>query len=226
MELPAEALLYVGDPMCSWCYGFNPVLTKVEEVYGDRLPVHAIMGGLRPGEHAQQMDEKLKKFLIHHWKEVARATGQPFQYEALDREGFVYDTEPACRSVVAFRNFLPDRVFAYFGDLQSAFYRDGMDPCDETTFAEIAKPYGLTDEFLEFFRSEEARYQTALDFQLARAVGVSGFPALVHLKDKRAMLISYGYTPFEKIQDVMDNLVLAPPAAGSQGDVCSTDGCD
>ncbi|MCB1169371.1 MAG: DsbA family protein [Leptospiraceae bacterium] len=228
MNLPQEAVLYVGDPMCSWCYGFNPVLSKVEEVYGDRIPVKAVMGGLRPGELAEPLDERLSRFLRHHWKQVEEATGQPFGYEFLDREGFVYDTEPACRAVVAFRNFLPSREFSFFSDLQSAFYRDGKDPTDVRTFQELAETYDLDGQkYLEFFGSDEARYQTSLDFQLGRAVGVTGFPALVHLKDQRAMVISYGYTPFLQIQEVMDTLVLKPSAAdSSHGGPAAGDACD
>ncbi|HBS04822.1 MAG TPA: DsbA family protein [Leptospiraceae bacterium] len=232
MHLPAEAILYIGDPMCSWCYGFNPVLGKVEEVYGDRIPLKAVMGGLRPGELAEPLDARLSKFLRHHWKQVQEATGQPFNYDFLDREGFVYDTEPSCRAVVSFRNFLPQREFAFFSDVQSAFYRDGEDPCEADTFVKLAESYDLDGEkYREFFNSDEARYQTNLDFQLGRSVGVTGFPALVHLKDQRAMVISYGYTPFDQIQDVMDNLILKPatgdsraePADYQTGDACDID---
>lgn len=229
MNLPREAILYVGDPLCSWCYGFNPVLGKVEEVYGDRIPIKAVMGGLRPGELAEPLDERLRKFLRHHWKQVEEATGQPFSYEFLDREDFMYDTEPACRAVVAFRNFQPQRELAFFSELQSAFYRDGKDPCAPETFRGIAESYHVDgDSYLEFLESDEARYQTNLDFQLGRAVGVTGFPALVHLKEQRAMVISYGYTPFQQIQDVMDNLILKAGAreVDSRTDSQGGDACD
>lgn len=228
MNLPSEAILYVGDPMCSWCYGFNPVLSKVEEVYSDRMPVKAVMGGLRPGDLAEPLDERLSKFLQHHWQQVEQATGQPFNYEFLNRPGFVYDTEPSCRAVVSFRNFLPQRELSFFSDLQSSFYRDGQDPCNTDTFVNLVEKYDLDGEqFREFFESDEARYQTSLDFQLGRAVGVTGFPALVHLKDQRAMVISYGYTPFDRIQDVMDNLILKPATGGDRDDEASSgEACD
>ena len=40
-------LVYVADPLCSWCYGFGPELTRLLE----RIPqakVDLVMGGLRP----------------------------------------------------------------------------------------------------------------------------------------------------------------------------------
>ena len=29
-------MLYFADPMCSWCWGFNPVMARVREAYGER----------------------------------------------------------------------------------------------------------------------------------------------------------------------------------------------
>ncbi|MFA5601454.1 MAG: DsbA family protein, partial [Phenylobacterium sp.] len=42
-------LIYFADPMCSWCYGFGPVMDQVAARYGERLPIQLVMGGLRPG---------------------------------------------------------------------------------------------------------------------------------------------------------------------------------
>jgi len=41
-------LIYVGDPMCSWCYGFGNEISTVISTLGDRVEVEAVMGGLRP----------------------------------------------------------------------------------------------------------------------------------------------------------------------------------
>ena len=42
--------VYVGDPMCSWCWGFAPVLERMQEVYD--VPLRVVVGGLRPGSEA------------------------------------------------------------------------------------------------------------------------------------------------------------------------------
>jgi putative protein-disulfide isomerase len=48
---PATAphLLYIADPLCSWCYGFAPVINELRERFEGRLPVRLLMGGLRAG---------------------------------------------------------------------------------------------------------------------------------------------------------------------------------
>jgi putative protein-disulfide isomerase len=41
--------VYFADPMCSWCYGFAPVMRQLRQRYGDVAQVRPVMGGLRPG---------------------------------------------------------------------------------------------------------------------------------------------------------------------------------
>ena len=42
-------LLYFADPMCSWCYGFSPVISALADEFQDRLSLRVVMGGLRAG---------------------------------------------------------------------------------------------------------------------------------------------------------------------------------
>ena len=35
----SKHFLYVADPMCSWCWGFSPVIDKIDETFGETAPV-------------------------------------------------------------------------------------------------------------------------------------------------------------------------------------------
>ena len=37
-------LVYFADPMCSWCWGFEPVISGLVDHFGERLPVTLIIG--------------------------------------------------------------------------------------------------------------------------------------------------------------------------------------
>jgi putative protein-disulfide isomerase len=39
-------LIYCYDAYCGWCYGFSPVMKKVEEAYKDRLQIEVLSGGM------------------------------------------------------------------------------------------------------------------------------------------------------------------------------------
>src|SRR5271154_1916736 len=95
-------LIYFADPMCSWCWGFSPVITEIERCFGDLLPIRLILGGLRPGT-TTKLTDAYKTTLRAHWHHVHEASGQPFDGAFFDRENFVYDTEPAARATVVMR---------------------------------------------------------------------------------------------------------------------------
>src|SRR5438034_10575944 len=98
-------LIYIADPMCSWCYGFGPELSALLNGLPE-MELDIVVGGLR-AHNTSVMDENLKATLLTHWRHVEEASGLPFSNEALAHEGFVYNTEPACRAVVAARLFAP-----------------------------------------------------------------------------------------------------------------------
>lgn len=199
--------------MCSWCYGFQPVLEQIREDYEKIVPVKAVMGGLRPGEAAEELNEKLAQFLKHHWQQVESVSGQPFDYSNLETDGKPvrkYDTEPGARAVVTFRDYLPDQELDYFARLQSAYYANAKDPTSTETFIEQLEGFAIDpNEFRTAFESDEMKYETTLDFQFARAIGATGFPSMVYLENKTAYPISRGYMDYKDLKPLIENAMQA-----------------
>jgi len=42
-----KSIIYIGDPMCSWCYGFGPEISKIKAEFPE-VDFQIVMGGLRP----------------------------------------------------------------------------------------------------------------------------------------------------------------------------------
>ena len=147
-------LIFVGDPMCSWCYGFGKELSAVLQARPD-LPLQIVVGGLRAGG-SEVLDEAGKQFRLTHWARVEAASGLPFNREALmARKGFVYDTEPICRAVVAARNIAPEApLLDVFRALQHAFYVDGLDTTDPDLPANGSHHVTVAIVNKKFFRLE------------------------------------------------------------------------
>ena len=195
-------LIYVGDPLCSWCWGFAPSLRSLRLRHPDRFRYRILLGGLRTGASALPVDEKVRSYLAGAWKEVERRSGQPFNHSFLETADFVYDTEPACRAVVAARNLAPDRVFEYNEALQDAFYHRSLDPTKLETFLTIAREQGLPEEtFQTTFHTEEVHRETREDFDKARALGVHGFPTLLVRTNGSTRTITSGWLPPEALSD-------------------------
>ena len=194
-------LVYVGDPMCSWCYGFGKELSAVLSAE-PALPLQIVVGGLRAGG-AEVLDAAGKQFRLTHWARVEAASGLPFNREALmARQGFVYDTEPICRAVVAARSLAPEApLLDVFRALQRAFYVDGLDTTDPQTLARVTAQ-ALTEaghptsaeQALRQFQSPTTIQETRDDFRKARALGVNSFPALLMEVDGVHHPVAPGYT--------------------------------
>lgn len=193
-------LIYVGDPMCSWCWGFAPEI----EALSAELPLEVVVGGLRPGPMAQPLEDRLAGFLEHHWIEIAERTGQPFDTGFLDRrDGWVYDTEPAAIAVTQMRLMNEKRTLDYFTDVQLAFYARGEDVTDFGVLTNLTEGHGVDrDEFAAALPTEEAKKRAWSDFSRARNWGISGFPTLVGgLGDGRLALLARGWTSADTIRD-------------------------
>ena len=194
-----KILLYVADPMCSWCWGFAPVIEQVRNSYGDRLRVELVLGGLRPGT-SHPLPSAQRQDILGHWRAVHRVTGQPFQFEGAMPDGFIYDTEPASRAVVVASMLRPESVFTFFRAVQSAFYVERRNVTDVRVLTELADGLGLEkQQFLQAFESQAARDMTQGHFHTARQLGVHGFPTLIGQQEASYRLVSSGYCSFEEL---------------------------
>lgn len=188
-------LVYFADPMCSWCWGFSPVIRAIEERFGSALPIRLILGGLRPGT-TEPMNAESRREVRAHWEHVQAASGQPFEFAFFERERFIYDTEPPSRAVVVLRRRGMDAGLAALSRIQRAFYRENRDVTDIDTLTTLAAELGVdAADFRAEFESEAAREETRSDFGIAYSAGVRGFPTLIAGKGghDRYALVTHGF---------------------------------
>jgi putative protein-disulfide isomerase len=197
-------LWYFADPMCSWCWGFSPVVEAVRNEYRDRMKIALVLGGLRPGETAP-MTVAGRAEILHHWHQVHERTGQAFRFEGAMAEGFVYDTEPASRAVVAVGGIEPESIFAMFKAIQSAFYAAGRDVTQPEVLTDLAVKLGVTPvRFLPAFDSDAAKAKTQAHFKQARQAGVHGFPTLILQQGDQLHRITDGWRPLADVCAMID----------------------
>lgn len=207
-------LIYVGDPMCSWCYGFGNILTELTETRPD-LPLKIVVGGIRAGA-TDILDDAGKRFRLQHWTRVEQASGLQFNRKGfLAREGFVYDTEPICRAVVTARAFAPGQnSLPLFRTLQRAFYIDARDTTATDVLVEVAAG-ALADSgldvskqaFRDLFESDNVKQATQADFSLARSWGISSFPSLLVEDRGQLQLLATGFTSLDILNNRLNKVL-------------------
>ena len=194
-------LVYFADPMCSWCWGFSPVVEAIGRRFGADLPVFLVLGGLRPGNRSV-MGVHERDEIRTHWEHVRDASGQPFDFSFFDRTDFVYDTEPASRAVAVMRRRSPADGLAGLRRVQRAFYAENRDVTDPQVLCTLAGELGFDAErFGADLESDETVRETRSDFHTAQRVGIRGFPTLIAgTGDAGAYtLITHGFQPAERI---------------------------
>lgn len=200
-----NALIYIGDTMCSWCYGFTKVLDAFIKSHPE-LKVRLVQGGLRPNNVEKIVD--LADFLRTHWVEIGERTGQPFTQTILSDPNFIYDTEPASRAVVVARMIDPTKELAFFKAVQNAFYYKNENTNDIETYLTIAKALDIDVLIFEkLFNSEEARYNTRADFQLSAEMDVKGFPSTIIKKGKEFIMLSNGFRDLKDLELVYEKIM-------------------
>jgi putative protein-disulfide isomerase len=169
-----------------------------------------MLGGLRPGT-TEPMTAALRAEILHHWHAVQRRTGQPFTFEDAMPEGFVYDTEPPSRAVVAVAEINPDETLAYFKTVQAAFYAHRQDVTQAQTLAALAEAHHIpAPQFLERFQAAEVKTKTQEHFRHTLQAGVRGFPTLVLQDASGPTLLTHGYRPFEELQPQIEAWLRQP----------------
>ncbi|HEU0060953.1 MAG TPA: DsbA family protein [Hyphomicrobiaceae bacterium] len=216
----AMEMIYVADPMCSWCYGFAPVISSLAKRFEDELPLRLMLGGLRAG-NTEPMGAADKDYVREAWIRVGAATGQPFDMGFFERENFNYDTEPACRAVVTVRRLQPNFALAFMARLQQAFYAENRDMTSATEICCVAEEAGLSRQaFAEAFVAPAMRNETFGDFLAAQELGIRGFPTLIAGSlAKGYALVTNGYRPLEDLLAPLERWLAAgaPVTASAQG---------
>ncbi|MEM7572549.1 MAG: DsbA family protein [Bacteroidota bacterium] len=200
-------IVYVGDPMCSWCWGISPTINQLAAAAAaNGITFTTLVGGLRPGG-GDEWNQEFADFLRHHWEEVSARSGQPFNYGLLDAPAFNYDTEPACRAVVAARQMNPAAERRFFELVQHHFYVQNNDPAQLSFYQPICAELGLDFEaFVRLFSSAEIIEATRAEFQLHRNWGVRGYPTVLFRQDNQLTVIARGFSSFDQLWAAVSDL--------------------
>lgn len=198
-------MFYFTDAMCSWCYGFSPVIKKLKENYPD-INLEIVSGGFSPGSK-QVVDAEYRDFLEYHWRNVNARSGQYFDHSMkFVSDTFTYDTAPASRALIAVQKLSPEKDYEFLNLMQKSFYSEGKDITDGNVLAELAKEIGVDkNSFLENFNSEEIKLKTQQGFQFSRQLGVKGFPTLLTLENGSVKVISNGFQSFDSLKPAIDD---------------------
>lgn len=164
-----DTLIYVHDPMCSWCWGFEPTRKIIFEAIGNRMQIRRMVGGLAP-DSDQPMPESMRLMLQQTWQRIEQSIpGTRFNYAFWDDCSPRRSTYPANRAVIAARQQGDSFDPVMTARIQQAYYLEAKNPSDYSVLVDLAADIGLdVERFAESLESDALQQQLLAEIESAR----------------------------------------------------------
>lgn len=200
-------LIYAYDPLCGWCYGFDPVVGQIKAEFAGRIDFRIMSGGINVGDRAVPIRahaEHVKRALPAVERATGARFGQPF-IALLDDGSYLNDSEPPSIALAAVKDMRPEIALDYAYRMQQALFLHGQDLNRLETHLGLVAEFQLDkDEFTEKFISPVYRAKARQEFRDVAGLGVSGFPSLVVKQGEQAEVISAGYRSYQSVKAALD----------------------
>jgi len=194
MKERSQTLIYIHDPMCSWCWGFRPVWQQIQQAVAGKLDVRYVLGGLA-ADTDEPMPEEMRLNVIDNWRRIQREIpGTEFNYDFWSRCSPRRSTYPACRAIIACRMQQPELESEMLLLIQQAYYLLARNPSDLDVLVALAEQLGLdTRQFVDDIQSEVCQNVLLEEIEFCREINISSFPSLVLKQGKSYTSLDIDY---------------------------------
>ena len=201
-------LLYIHDPMCSWCYAFVSSLTALQKELPDFIKIKKIVGGLAP-DTTKPMPVELQKKIQLTWCRIEQIIPTVhFNYDFWIINTPVRSTYPACRAVLAAKQQGAGFEDKMIDAIQTAYYQEAKNPSLQSTLLECALEIGLdVDRFTNDLTSDETEQELQHEISTARSLGVISYPSLYLKHNGHIFPVSVDYLDHETMVSEILNLL-------------------
>ncbi len=212
---PVIEIIEFTDPVCTWCWGSEPVLRKLETHYGDQLRIGFVMGGLVKdirdfydshagiGGDAEQSNAQIVK----HWLEASERHGMPVKSEGFRL--FSNEYLSTCPQNIAYKAAqMEDQALAdrFLRRIREASAAEARQTSRLEILIELAAEVGLdVAAFIERMNDGSAVAAFEDDLRLTADYGAQGFPTFLVKYGEKGILLR-GYQRYASFQAVIKTL--------------------
>jgi putative protein-disulfide isomerase len=201
-------LIYIHDPMCSWCWGFERTRRQLFASLPGNIGIRRLLGGLA-ADNNQPMSPEMRHYIQQTWKQIEdKIPGIKFNFDFWKKCQPRRSTYQACRAVIAARQQGDKYDMAMTGNIQRAYYREAKNPSDTDTLVELAAKMGLdASRFAYDLKARETERCLQDEIQQAARLGTEGMPALVLKADNQIWPIAIDYLDAGVMLEVIELLL-------------------
>lgn len=205
-DLSEKKLVYVFDPLCSWCYGFSPVVRQLFDGTKRRARWEILSGGMVTGERIGPIG-RVAGFLKQALPRVEGTTGirfgEAFMTGILDEGTLTLSSVEPSRALQAVKILAPDRAMAFAAGVQKALYEEGRDVTRMTVLGDVAEAVRVVGFEIEYLKTDTYE-RTLEEFRLVADMGIRGFPTLLGFEGDDSRVFCRGWAPFDQVFEVVN----------------------
>ena len=197
-----KTLIYVHDPMCSWCWGFEPVRKQLFNALDKSITIERFVGGLAADSN-EPMPAQMQTMLKNTWQKIEQSIpGTAFNYNFWTQCQPRRSTYPSNRAVIAARlqNERFDTLITH--RIQQAYYTEAKNPSDDDVLIELVRDVGLNvEKFTEDLNSETVHALFEKELKYTRKLGLNSFPSLAFQVKNNVYSIALDYNNMKNMLD-------------------------
>ena len=215
METKVLEIIEFTDPVCTWCWGSEPVLHALETRFGNQLKVSYVMGGLVKDITAFYDSyndiggdpENSNTNIAKHWLEASNRHGMPVKIEGFKL--FTKEHPSTYPQNIAYKAAqVQDEAKAnrFLRRMREASAAEAQQTNLTEVLVELASEAGLDiTRFLEDFTNGKAKAAFEIDLQTTAAHKANGFPSFLVKYGDNTMLLR-GYQNYSNFKAVINHL--------------------
>ncbi|NOR80633.1 MAG: DUF1289 domain-containing protein [Methyloprofundus sp.] len=208
MQLENNTLYYIYDPMCSWCYAFEQVLSDLLQYMPAELTFKPILGGLA-ADTKTPMPIETQSMIQNAWRQIENTVPNVrFNFDFWTNNTAYRSTYPACRAILAATNQSAKFADSMRQAIQQTYYQEAKNPSLNEVLIDCAKQLPLDIyQFSKDLLSPAINNKLDAHRQFSRLLGVSSYPSLRLALNSEPYTISVDYTSSAPILEQINKLL-------------------
>jgi len=203
------------DPVCTWCWGSEPVLRKLETRFGEQVKISYIMGGLVQditSFYDSYNDiggdpDRSNRNIARHWVDASSRHGMPVRSEGFKL--FSREHPSTYPQNIAYKAAqIQDQELAnkFLRRIREASAAEARQTNRTEILLELASEVGLDiARFLDDFTHGPAQQAFEQDLAITARYGATGFPSFLLKYGEKEMVIR-GYKRYEEFKALIGHL--------------------
>lgn len=189
------------DPMCTWCWGSEPIIRRLRTVFGNQIQIRYVVGGLVKDfdefyDAANDISEPSD--VSPHWLEASEHHGMPVDTNIFETDP-AQSTYPASKAFTAARQQEIELAHRYLRRLREAYTTQVRNVNDREEQVSLAESVGLdVDDFTTALENGTAQAAFEEDLSRTREAGVRAFPTY-HIDGQSGEQRASGFTSFDEL---------------------------